>query len=202
MGPKWEMHDDLRCEFVFLFCMQRFTFGAFVCACVCVCQHCVWQWCFSLSAFNWLIMVTMVTVLWKSSLPTTTEMPPAHLNVIFGCCLHLNRRLASQLFVQCLFYWLFCSVVLWLARWHQWYICSCAAILAVACTPLKVAVVMFRVAWCWFAWVCKICFAWTSLHVILYYIYTSASIAMCTNVQQLNHFPFSTILSNLIGISS
>lgn len=144
--------------------------------CSCVCQHCVWQWWFSLSALNWLIMVTAVTVLWKSSSPTTTEMPPAHLNVIVACCLHLSRRLARQFFVQCLSYWLTCFAV----SCFEGHIDTSGVFVAVACM-LKLAVVMLRVTWGWFAWVYKISFAWTLLHIILDYVYTSASITMCTN---------------------
>lgn len=128
--------------------MLRFTFGAFVCACVCLCVHGVFGSDASLcQRFNWLIMVTMVTVLWKSSLPTTTEMPPAHLNVIFACCLHINRRLVRQSLVQRLFYWIVSHAV----SYFEWHVDTNGVFVAVppfcsvACTLLKV-VVMFCVS--------------------------------------------------------
>lgn len=69
-----------------------------VCVRACVSSACLAVMLLCLLAFNWLVTVTTVTVLWKSSLPTTSEMPPAHLNVIFACCLHINCRFARQPF--------------------------------------------------------------------------------------------------------
>lgn len=64
----------------------------------------------SIVCFNWLI--TMVTVLWKSSVPTTLEMPSAHLNVIFACCLHFSCPSVCQSFEYCLFDWIMFSACL------------------------------------------------------------------------------------------
>lgn len=55
---------------------------------------------------NWLAVVTMATVLWKSSLPAAPETPPVRLNVIFACCLHINWRCARSPLSNAWFYWL------------------------------------------------------------------------------------------------
>lgn len=162
-----------------------------VCVCVCVSSTCLAVMLLFLLVFNWLVTVTMVAVLWKSSLPTTSEMPPqAYLNVIFACCLHINGRPVCHLvcvFHGLIFYACLCRVVFWVACWRQRCFCSCAAVVAVAAESS--CALDFGV------WKLLIIFAWILLHVLclFYACVFTACVPLC--VERPNHFPFNTIWS-------
>lgn len=153
-----------------------------VCVCLCVLHEFGTDASLSLLAFNLLVTVTMVTVLWKSSLPTTSEMPPAHLNIIFACCLNINCCLVRQPFEYCLCYWLMfygCFVpcrtlsCMLTPKVFLYFV----ALVDVASTRLKV-VGIFCFSWCWLAWVWNLSilliysfiFAWLLFRILCLYI--------------------------------
>lgn len=103
----------------------------------------------------------------------------------FACCLYISRiSLASRSCSVHLCLVLCCALGCTLT---QWYFCSCAAILAVACALLNV--------------VCQ-------LHCMVFQFFFCmdfvAYVYMCNRccVHQRRHFPFNTVLSNLFGIFS
>lgn len=131
---------------LFFFCMLRFVFA---CVCVCPASSVFGSDAPSSSPFapHWLVSVSTVTSLRRSSLPTDAEKRHRLIGTsLFACC--TARRPVRQSFVQrlCIFGLMLCF------EWHVGAdgVCrSCAAVVAVAsCTPLIVVAIVFCFSHC------------------------------------------------------
>lgn len=143
----------------------------------------------SLLAINWLVLVTVVTVLWKSSLPTTLENVTRSSECHFLHAVYISNvslfasHLSIASFYRLMFYACF-----------ELHVETKGIFVAVACTLLKVVVVMLCVSWCWLAWVSKLLFSLHGFCCIIAFVL----VQLC--VQQLSHFPLSRIQSHVITV--
>lgn len=129
---------------LFFFCMLRFVF-----ACVCVPASSVFGSDASSSPFapHWLLLVSTVTSMRRSSLPTNAEKRHRLIGTsLFACC--TTRRPVRQSFAQRLrVFGLVLCFECHVGADGVWR--SCAAVVAVAsCTPLVVVAIVFCFSHC------------------------------------------------------